>query len=82
MLANTENRILKMLHERTPGYHPLLALVELATDKETDKGIQMQCHKTVAEYVEPKLKSMEIKADVHQDFGILKVSMLTDEVSD
>lgn len=69
----TNHHLLKMLHERYPNYHPLIAMAELAHNEKTEDGIRFNCHKEIAKYVEPQLKSVEVKGRVKSDFGVLRV---------
>lgn len=66
-----KRELIAMLEEKFPGYHPIIALAELAhtttmlgkdgveTDK-PDKNMQYQCHKEIAKYVTPQLKAIEL----------------------
>ena len=62
-----------MLQAKHPGYHPLLSLAEIALDEDTPVRTKVDCHKTIVKYVEAELKSVEVKAEVSGDFGILRV---------
>jgi len=65
-------RLLKLLQSEYPSYHPLIALVKLAHDTK-DPRVEMGCHATVAKYVEPEIKSIEIKSSVRKDYGVLRI---------
>ena len=56
--------ILSMIHTEFPNYHPLMSIARIAHDAEDAKelGLAFMCHKTIAKYVEPELKSLELKA--------------------
>ena len=41
------------------SYDPLLALVEIAQDPETDLSMRVDCHKTLASYIYPKMRTAE-----------------------
>lgn len=59
------DRILALIRQKYPEYHPLLAIAEMAhDDKIEDPRLKLDCHKTIVKYVTPELKSVEIKADV------------------
>lgn len=65
MQKTHRERILDMLQERNPGYHPLLRLMDIAESASTPTNLQISCHQTIARYVEPECKSVEIKAEVN-----------------
>lgn len=69
----TNHHLLTMLQDRYPNYHPLMAMAELANDEKTEDGIRFNCHKEIAKYVEPQLKSVEVRGRVKADFGVLRV---------
>ena len=51
--------LLTKLDEVFPSYDPLLALVEIAQDPETDLSMRVDCHKTLASYIYPKMRATE-----------------------
>lgn len=53
------DRVLGLLQEEYPGYHPLIGVAKIAHTTD-DERLQFDCHKTLAEFVEPKLKSVEV----------------------
>lgn len=55
-------RVLALIQAKYPGYHPLVAMVDLAHTSDDEK-LRFDCHKTVAEYVEPKLRSIEVRGE-------------------
>jgi hypothetical protein len=52
--------ILTMIQQEYPGYHPLMAIAKMAHESNDDK-VQLRCHETLAKYVAPELKSIEIR---------------------
>ena len=72
-LTKTNNRLLSMLQDKYPAYHPLIAMAELAHSKNVEDGIKLNCHKEIAKYIEPQLKAVEHRGTVKSDFGILRV---------
>lgn len=62
-----------MLQDKTPHYHPLIAMLEMANDKQTEEQIVFNCHKEIARYIEPQLKAVEHRGSVKSDFGILRI---------
>lgn len=55
------DKMLAMIRARYPAYHPVMAVADLAHSSEDEK-IQLACHQTVAKYVVPELKSIQIEA--------------------
>lgn len=55
-----KQNVLAMIQQKYPGYHPLMSIAEIAhsTDPLVDWELRFQCHKTIAKYVEPELKSI------------------------
>jgi len=40
-----------------PDYDPLIALAEIALDQSSDLSVRIDCHKTIAAYVHPKMRT-------------------------
>lgn len=64
--------LLGMIQKEFPNYHPLMSIARIAHDENADLKLQFECHKTVAKYVEPELKSIEVKGEIQ---GRHKVSV-------
>ena len=79
-LKSRSRDLLAAIQQRYPNYHPLIAIAEIAHSKEADLELQFQCHKTIAKYIEPELKAVEVKTDIN-DRSIVKVSLF-EEISD
>ena len=52
-------KVLALLQEKYPGYHPLIGVAEIAHSTE-DERLKFDCHKTLSRYIEPELKSVEV----------------------
>lgn len=76
-------RLLNMLQERYPTYHPLMAIADLANSEQVkiDPRLALECHKTILQYVEPKLQSIEVKADITETRRVM-VSLFEQEITD
>ena len=59
-------KILALLQEKYPGYHPLLGVAEIAHTTD-DERLEFDCHKTLSKYIEPELKSVEVSVDNGDD---------------
>ena len=56
--------LLGMIRAEFPAYHPLLSIARIAHADGADMKLQFECHKTIAKYVEPELKSLEVKGEL------------------
>jgi hypothetical protein len=63
-----------MIQAEFPNYHPLLSIARLAHHPDADLRLQYECHKTIAKYVEPELKSIEVKGEVKTE-KLVRVSL-------
>lgn len=57
------SRILDMLQELEPRYHPLTSILMIAHQANDDLRLQLDCHKTIVKYVEPEQRSIEYKSN-------------------
>lgn len=57
---------LALVQREFPQYHPLQALARLAhrQDVVQDPKLELAVHQTILPYVQPKLSSVEVKADL------------------
>ena len=59
----TPNKDKQALRERLsalyPDYDPILAMVEMANDEALEPSMRLDCHKTIANYIHPKMRSIE-----------------------
>ena len=51
--------LIERLNEKHPNYDPAMALAELAQDASVDLSVRLDCHKTLASYLYPKMRSVE-----------------------
>lgn len=59
------DKMLAMIRAKYPEYHPVMAVADLA-HKTQDEKVELACHQTIAKYVIPELKSIQIDAKVEQ----------------
>lgn len=61
MSKKSENAVLAMIQAKYPGYHPLMSIAEIAhsLDPNIDWELRFNCHKAIAKYIEPELKSVQ-----------------------
>lgn len=61
MSKKPESSVLAMIQAKYPGYHPLMSIAEIAhnPDPTIDWELRFNCHKTIAKFVEPELKSVQ-----------------------
>jgi hypothetical protein len=57
----SKKALLDKINEIFPGYHPVIAMAEIANseDSNIDINLKFQAHKEIAQYVEPKRKAIE-----------------------
>ena len=55
------DKMLAMIRSKYPEYHPIMAIADIA-HKTEDEKVELACHQTVARYVVPELKSIQIEA--------------------
>ena len=51
-----KRELIEMIQEKYPGYHPLIALADIANDKKEDKNLKFQASTEVCKYIVPQLK--------------------------
>lgn len=56
--------LLGMIQQEYPSYHPLVSIARIAHHHDADLKLQFECHRTIAKYVEPELKSIEVKGEI------------------
>lgn len=72
---NSEKKELKaLLAEKHPDYHPVIAMADIANDTTVSIDTRLQAHKEVAKYIEPQLKSSEIKQTGFQELIVKRES--------
>jgi hypothetical protein len=74
------NRILDMINQKYVGYHPLMAITDLAHNFEADMRLQFDCHKEIAKYVEATQRSIEIHNSDGE--GLICLNIVIDEDED
>jgi hypothetical protein len=62
-------RVLQLLQDRYPEYHPLIGVAKIAHTTDDDR-LEFDCHKVLCEYVEPKLKSVEVQQTLPEDAAL------------
>jgi hypothetical protein len=63
--ASRRDVLLGMIQKEFPSYHPLISIARIAHHDGADLKVQLECHKTIAKYVEPELKSLEVKGEIN-----------------
>ena len=66
--------LLGMVQKEFPSYHPLISIARIAHHGDADLKLQFECHKTIAKYLEPELKSVEVKGDIREE-KVVRVSL-------
>ncbi len=68
------DNLLRRVQRKYPKYHPVVALATLANDDTVPLELRIQCHKEVAQYVAPKRKAVEVKAEVTRSVSLLDMT--------
>lgn len=80
-LKSRSKDLLAAIQQRYPNYHPLIAIAEIAHSSEASLDLQFQCHKTIAKYIEPELKAVEVKTESNEK-NLVRVTLFGEDVSD
>lgn len=57
---SSKSHVLTAINQFYPGYHPLVSIAHLAHKEGVDDRLQFDCHRVIAKFVEPELKSLEV----------------------
>ena len=69
--TNKDKAVLRdMVNAAFPGWDPVLAMAKIATTT-NDAAVELQACKEVAQYIHPKLKSIEHKGEVQKRIVIV-----------
>lgn len=52
--------LIELLNDKYPGYHPVIAMADIANNAKEDKNLIFQANKEVAKYFSPQLKAVEV----------------------
>lgn len=72
-------RLLKLIQEHNPSFHPIMVLADIASDVNEDSNTRVSAAKGMLPYLEPQLKAIEIKGNMKNDFGVLRVTMMDED---
>lgn len=62
-LKSRSKHLLDAIRLKYPNYHPLVAIAEIAHSDQAPIDLKFQCHKTIAKYIEPELKAVEVRSE-------------------
>lgn len=57
----SKSHVLDAIRQYYPDYHPLVSIAHIAHDVVSDPRLKFDCHRVIAKYVEPELKSLEVR---------------------
>ena len=69
------SRILEMLQQEEANYHPLIAIHRISGRAGEDLRLQLDCHRTIAKYVEAERKAIDIKTEDGAELIHLKINV-------
>ena len=61
MSLQSKSQVLDAIRRFYPDYHPLVSIAHIAHDQMSDPRLKFDCHRVIAKYVEPELKSLEVR---------------------
>lgn len=72
---------LDLVQHEFPNYHPLIALSRLAhrDDVKSDPRLELEIHRTILPYVQPKLSSIEMKVQQTEERRVV-ISLFEEKV--
>ena len=72
---------LDLVQHEFPNYHPLIALSRLAhrADVKSDPRLELEIHRTILPYVQPKLSSIEMKVQQTEERRVV-ISLFEEKV--
>lgn len=74
MSEKANNKVLSLIQDYYPTYHPLVSIAHIAHTKcDEDPRLELDCHKTIAKYVEQELKSVEHTGHIDHEINTLRV---------
>jgi hypothetical protein len=74
MSDKQDNKVLELIQSHYPEYHPLVSIAHIAhTKAHDDPRLELECHKTIAKYVEQELKSLEVTGHIDHEINTLRV---------
>lgn len=76
-----KSHVLEAIRTYYPDYHPLVSIAHLAHDQMSDPRLKFDCHRVIAKYVEPELKSLEVKGTFSETRRV-SVSLFDDTFHD
>lgn len=72
-------RLLELIQTHCgPDYHPIITLANMATNAEKDSD-RVAAAKAMMPFLEPQLKAIEVRGQLKNDFGVLRVSLVSEE---
>jgi len=57
--------MLDLIRMKYPEYHPVVAMADLAHTTDNEE-IEFKCHQSIAKFVLPELKSIEVRAQINE----------------
>jgi len=80
MSRSNGDHLLALIRAEYPEYHPLVSMARIAHNEDADLKLQFECHKTISKFIEPELKSVEMKSDGDEQRRVV-ISMFPDKPS-
>lgn len=68
-------RILDMLNQVEPDYHPLVSILKVAKEDKSDARLRFDCHREIAKYVEAQRRSVDVKSGDGSELVSLSITI-------
>jgi hypothetical protein len=62
--------MLDLIRQKYPEYHPVVAMADLAHTTDNEE-IEFKCHQSIAKFVLPELKSIEVRAQISEQRRVI-----------
>jgi hypothetical protein len=72
-------KLMELISGSHSNFHPILVLADIASDTSEDSSVRVAAAKGMMPYLEPQLKAIEVRGNVRQDFGVLRVTMMSED---
>ena len=63
-------------------FHPALLLSKVVADEDEDIKLRVDCAKSLMPYIESARKAVEVKGELKNDYGVLRVSLFEEAMTE
>jgi len=69
------SRIMEMLQAVETDYHPLVSILKISRDDNADLRLQLDCHRSIAKFVESERKSVDVRSGDGSELVSLNINV-------